>query len=86
MFIKDDGNWINLLNDAVVTYKNNLHSTIKISPVDDSNRPDKVRYTFSFKKNNSKFQIMLGMRINDIFSLKEIHLIGTEIYLKLIKY
>ena len=24
MFIKGDGNWVNILNDAVITYKNNI--------------------------------------------------------------
>ena len=43
MFINGDGNSLNLLNDAVVTYNINLHSTIKMSPVDASNRPDNVR-------------------------------------------
>ena len=49
MFINCDGNWVNLLTDAVVTYKNNIHSTIDMTPVDASNNPDKVKYTFSFK-------------------------------------
>ena len=50
MFINGDGNWVNILNDAVVTYNNNIHSTINMTPVDASNNPDKVKYTFSFKK------------------------------------
>ena len=49
MFINGDGNWVNILNDAVVTYNNNIHSTIKMTPVDASNNPDKVEYTFSFQ-------------------------------------
>ena len=51
MFINGDGNWVNILNDAVVTYNNNIHSTINMTPVDASNNPDKVKYTFSFKNN-----------------------------------
>ena len=44
MFINGDGNWVNILNDAVITYNNNIHSTINMTPVDASNNPDKVRY------------------------------------------
>ena len=53
MFINGDGNWVNILNDAVVTYNNNIHSTISMTPVDASN-PDKVKYTFSFKNIKGK--------------------------------
>ena len=35
------------MNDAVVTYKNNVHSTIIMTPVDAFNNPDKVRYIIS---------------------------------------
>ena len=44
MFINDDGNWVNILNDIVITHNNNIHSTIKMTPVDSSNNPDKVKY------------------------------------------
>ena len=47
MFINGDGNWVNILNDAVVTYNNNIHSTINMTPVDASNNPDKVKYYIS---------------------------------------
>ena len=47
MFINGDGNWVDILNDAVITYNNNIHSTIKLTPVDASNNPDKVRYFIS---------------------------------------
>ena len=43
MFINGDVNWINILNDAVVTYNNNIHSTFNMTPVDASNNPDKVK-------------------------------------------
>ena len=43
MFINGDCNWVNILNDAVVTYNNNIHSTINMTPVDASNNPDKVK-------------------------------------------
>ena len=50
MFINGDGNWVNILNDAVITYNNNINMT----PVDASNNPDKVKYTFSFKNIKGK--------------------------------
>ena len=49
MFINGDVNWVNILNDAVITYNNNNHSTINMTPVQASNNPDQVKYTFSFK-------------------------------------
>ena len=39
MCINGDSNWVNFLNDAVVTYNNNIHSTINKTPVDASNNP-----------------------------------------------
>ena len=49
MFINCYANWVNILNDAVVTYNNNIHSKINMTPVDASNNPDKVKNSFSFK-------------------------------------
>ena len=57
MFINGDGNWVNKLNDAVVTYNNNIHSTINMTPVDASNNPDKVKYTFSLKNIKPKLNV-----------------------------
>ena len=57
MFINGDGNWVNIKNDAVVTYNNNIHSTINMTPVDASNNPDKVKYTFSFKNIKPKLKV-----------------------------
>ena len=57
MFINGDGNWVNILNDAVLTYNNNIHSTINMTPVDASNNPDKVKYTFNFKNIKPKFKV-----------------------------
>ena len=57
MFINGDGNWVNILNDAVITYNNNIHSTINMTPVDASNNPDKVKYTFNFKNIKPKFKV-----------------------------
>ena len=56
MFINGDGNWVNILNDAV-TYKNNIHSTINMTLVDASNNPDKLKYAFSFKNVIPKLKI-----------------------------
>ena len=57
MFINGDGNWVNILNDAVLTYNNSIHSTINMTPVDASNNPDKVKYTFNFKNIKPKFKV-----------------------------
>ena len=44
MFNNGAGNCVNILTDAVITYNNNVYSTINMTPVDASNNPDKVRY------------------------------------------
>ena len=56
-FIKGDGNWVSILNDAVVTYNNNIHSTINMTPVDASNNPDKVKYYVNSTKATPKFKV-----------------------------
>ena len=87
MFINGDGNWVNILNEAVITYNNNIHSTFKMTPADASNNPDKVRYSFNFKNIKPKFKvvIMSGMLTNVTFSLITL-LIGIENCLKLLKF
>ena len=84
MFINGDGNWKNILNDAVVTYNNNIHSTINMSPVDASNNPDKLNTLLVLRilNLNLKLVIMLEMQINLISSLKITLLIGIENCLK----
>ena len=57
IFINGDGNWVNILNDAVVTYNNNIHSSIIVTAVDASNNPDKVKYTSSFKNIKPKLNV-----------------------------
>ena len=57
MFISGDGNWVNILNDAVVTYNNNIHSTINMTPVDASNNPDKVKYYVNSTKATPKIKV-----------------------------
>ena len=63
--INGNGNWINILNDAVVTHNNNIHSTINLTPVDASNNPYKVKYTFSFKNIKPKLNVGDYVRIVD---------------------
>ena len=57
MFINGVGNWVNILNDAVITYNNNIHSTIKMTPVNASNNPDNVKNTFRFKSIKPKHKV-----------------------------
>ena len=57
MFINGDGNWVKILNDAVISYINNIHSTVNMTPVDASNTPDKVRYSFNFKNTKPKLKV-----------------------------
>ena len=57
IFINGDGNWVNILNDAVITYNNNIHSTINMTPVDASNNPDKVKYYVKSIKAAPKFKV-----------------------------
>ena len=57
MFINSDGNWVNILNDAVVTYNNNIHSSINVTPVDASDNPDKVKYYVNSTKATPKFKV-----------------------------
>ena len=67
IFINGDGNWVNILNDAVVTYNNKTHSTINMTPVDASNNPDKVKYPFSFK--NIKGKLNVGDYVRNVDKL-----------------
>ena len=57
MFINGDGNWVNILNDAVVTYNNNIYSTINMTPVYASNNPDKVKYYVNSTKAAPKIKV-----------------------------
>ena len=87
IFINGDGNWV-ILNDAVITYNNNIHSTTNMRPVDASNNPDKVKYYVKSTKEhqNLNLVIMSEMQINVISSLRDTLLIGIENYLKLMKF
>ena len=57
MFINSDGNWVDILNDAVVTYNNNKHTAINMTPVDASSNPDKVKYYVKFTKIKPKLKV-----------------------------
>ena len=48
---------VNILNDAVITYNNNIPSTINMTPVDASNDPDKVKYQVKSTKATPKFKV-----------------------------
>ena len=61
MFINGDGNWVNIINDAVVTYNNNIHSTINMTPVDASSNPDNVKCSFIFR--NIKLELL---KVNEV--------------------
>ena len=65
MFINGNGNWVNILNDAVVTYNNNIHSTINMTPVDASNNPDKVKYSFIYRYIKPKLKVVDYVRNAD---------------------
>ena len=57
IFINADDNWVNILNDAVITYNNNIHSTINVTPVDAYNNPDKVKHYVKSTKTIPKFKV-----------------------------
>ena len=99
-FINGVGNWVNILNDAIITYNNNIHSTINMTPVGPSNNPD-ILYLLLLRvwvnlaapnqrvnlaTANLKSVIMSGMLTNIIYSLKVTLLTGIENYLKLMKF
>ena len=56
MFINVDGNWVNILNDAVITYNINIQSTINMRPADASNNPDKVKDSFIYRNTKPKLK------------------------------
>ena len=49
MFINGDGNWVNILNNSVERYNNIKHTTINMTPVDASNKPEVKYYVKSTK-------------------------------------
>ena len=87
MFINGDGNWVKILNDAVITYNNNTQSTINMTPVDASNNPDKVRCYVKSTKATPKFKVGDYVRNADkrnIFSKG--YTSNWKKYLKLMKF
>ena len=92
LFINGDGDWVNILNDAIITYNNNIHSTINMTPIGASNNPD-ILYLLLLRvfvnlatpnqrvnlaTPNLKSVIMSGMLTNVTFSLKVTLLTGIE--------
>ena len=57
MFINGDGDWVNTINDAVLIYNINVHSTINITYVDASDNTDKVKNTIKFKNIIPKLKV-----------------------------
>ena len=57
MFIVCDCNCIFLLNDAVVTYNDNVHCTIEMTPVRASKSPEKIKYCLTSNKYEHKNSI-----------------------------
>ena len=61
MFINGVGNWVNILNHAVVTYyynnNKNKHTTINMTPVDASNILDKIKYYLKSTKPTPKLKV-----------------------------
>ena len=57
MLINGNGNWVNILNDAIITYNNNIHSTINMTPVEASNNPGKVKNYFNSTKATPKLKV-----------------------------
>ena len=83
MFIDGDGNWVSILNDAVIRCNNKTHSTINMTHVAASNDPDKIKYTFSFKKFKPKIKIGDYVRNADkrhIFSKEYTSNLNREIF------
>ena len=89
MFINGDGNWLNLLNDAVITYNNNIHSTLIMTPVDASNNPDIVRYYVKSTQATPKFKVGDYVKIADkrnIFSKGYISNWNRELFKVILKF
>ena len=45
------------INDAVITYNINIHSTINMAPANASNNPDKVKYCVESTKATPKLEV-----------------------------
>ena len=61
MSISGDGNWVNLLNGDVASYKIIFQSTINMTPVDATINPEKAGYiseTAEFTTENVRLQII----------------------------
>ena len=67
-----DGNWVNILNDSVITYNNNIHSTINLTPVDASNNPDRVEYSFIYRNIIPKLKGYTSNWNRELFKVNEV--------------
>ena len=74
MFFNGDVNWVNILIDAVITYYDNIHSTIIMTPVDASNNPDKFKYYVNSTKATPFASIVASLTLIDLFLLHLIQL------------
>ena len=87
-YIKGDGNWVIIFKGAVVTYNNNVHSTINMTAVDASNNPDKVTYIIS-TSDMIKPKLKIGDYVRNADKRKIVSkdtlLIRIKNYLKLMK-
>ena len=72
MFINGDVNWVNMVNDAVVTYNNNIHSTIYMTPVDTSNNTDKVKYSFIYMILNLNLKGYTSKWSRELFKVNDV--------------
>ena len=57
MFINGDDNWVNVLKNGVLTYNDNIHSTINMTPVDASNNPHKIKCYAKSTKETPKLKV-----------------------------
>jgi hypothetical protein len=70
MFMKNDSNWINLLDDIIHTYNNTIHSTIKMKPIEASKKENsnKVLWQVVDKR---KFKPENKLNIGDFVRLRD---------------
>ena len=74
MFINGYGNGVSILNDASVTYNNNIQSTINMTPVDASHSPHKVKYLITTNKARQLFlEDNDNFDINDTYKIINTH-------------
>ena len=65
MFINGDGNWVNIIHNAVIFYNNNIHSAINMTPVGASINPEMVKYYVKSTKATPKLKVGDYVRNSD---------------------